>query len=391
MIETKPRRREKTKKIEKSKIQKLNLSESEMDHLRIAICLLLIGFVHNSVIRNGNEPAQSLYDDRDQVVVLTNANFYQMVYDQPYASNVEFYNSFCGFCRNFAPIYKQFAEDVAGWRDTLRVSAIDCADDANNDICRDMEIMRYPTLRYFPPFYRNETNHLGIEIQHPPHQVGESYLLELMANCTNVPDGWPNLHPIDATTSDALFDSLPMNIEYIFLVHEQGNNQSILAQKIAIDLRRFSNVQIRRIVSTAVTTNLGLGDQSAVYVGTRSNRSIEKLPQTPSTFNRSTVRTSIEQYLSSKGYRIAQSDEQQLPIPEKVQPSEASKIPTPDETIGEQDLAIIEHVKANPDVVYQADLETAIRYSIFHELVKYNKMNDEQIAALRRYVSILFK
>lgn len=360
-----------------------------LPQLRLALSFLLIGYVQNSVIRNGNEPAQSLYDSNDQVAVLTNENFYQSIYEQPYASNVEFYNSFCGFCRNFAPIYKKFAEDIVGWRDTIQVAAIDCANDANNDICRDMEIMRYPTLRYFPPFYQKETNHLGIEIDHLPQEVGEPYLFKLMANTTNVPNHWPNLNPINADSTEELFKELPSDVEYVFIVNE-SNNQSITAQKVAIDLRKTKEIQVRRIESASIATKLGLGNHTAIYVGDKSNKSIDYLPQ-PTSLNRSTVRATIEQYLQSKGLRISQADEQQLPEPDKNQlSSSVSGIPA-DSMINEKDLAIIEHVKSNPDVIFQADLETALKYSIFHELVKYNKMNEEQVMALKRYLSVLEK
>lgn len=53
-------------------------------------------------------------------------------------------------------------------------------------------------------------------------------------------------------------------------------------------------------------------------------------------------------------------------------------------------MEIIEYVKAHPRT-FQSDLEAAIRYSIFHELVKYKDMNDEQISALRGYISVLNK
>lgn len=36
------------------------------------------------------------------------------------------------------------------WRDIVVIAAIDCAVDDNNPICREYEIMHYPTLKYFP-------------------------------------------------------------------------------------------------------------------------------------------------------------------------------------------------------------------------------------------------
>jgi len=39
--------------------------------------------------------------------------------------------------------------NVLAWSDIVVVSAIDCADDDNNPICREYEIMHYPMLKYF--------------------------------------------------------------------------------------------------------------------------------------------------------------------------------------------------------------------------------------------------
>lgn len=350
--------------------------------IRLLIISIAIGYAENSVVRLNGEKAQSLYDSNDKVFVLTSENFYQSVYEQPYASNVEFYNSFCGFCRNFAPIYKAFADDVYGWNDVIRVSAIDCADDANNDVCRDMEIMRYPTLRYFPPFYRNESNHLGIEVEHVPMGVGEPHLFELMANSSTVIHSWPNLHPINATSISELFASLPNTVDYIFIVNDPKND-SLAAQKVSLDLRKVKQVQIRRVGSSAAAANLGLNVQSAVYVGIKTTKTIELLKHLTD-LNRNSVRSAVEQFLTSKGVEINHIDQytSSTPLSDPVKPPHG---------ISEQNSEIIDYVKSHPGIVFQSDLESAIRYTIFHELMKYNDMNDEQILALKGYISVLNK
>lgn len=348
---------------------------------RIVILLISIVLVENSVIRKEGEKAQSLYDANDKVIVLTHENFYQSVFDQPYASNVEFYNSFCGFCRNFAPIYKSWANDVYDWHGILNIAAIDCADDGNNDICRDMEIMKYPTLKYFPPYYKNETNNLGIEVQHVPMTVGEPNLLELLANVTTITTAWPNLKPINSTTQAALFASLPIHIDYVFIVRD-SKDDLMIAQKVALDLHTINSIEIRPI-STKIATMLGLHVPLAIYVVTKNTKSIDMIKHLTE-FNRETVRTVIEEYLKSKGLeKIRNLDETSI-LPD-------GKVHNDNHDISVEDTAIIEYVKAHPDVVYQSDLEMAIRTSIFHELVKYNNMNDEQIAALKRYLSVLQK
>lgn len=353
----------------------------KMSNIHWWFIFISIAIVKSSVIRQEGEQAQSLYDNNDKVFVLTHENFYQSVFDQPYASNVEFYNSFCGFCRNFAPIYKAWAEDVYGWRDVVRISAIDCADDANNDICRDMEIMRYPTLKFYPPFYRNETNHLGIEVQHAPMTVGEPHLIALLANSTEKPSSWPNLMPIDSASPAMLFASLPANVEYVFIVWDPRND-SIEAQRVALDLKSVNSAEIRQIASSDAF-KFGLNVPSAVYVGVKSSNTIQ-LVKHLAELNRATIRSTIEEYLKSKGIKIIVGQNTPNLIPRRGPNGPTSEV-------NEKDLAIIEYVKSHEGTVFQADLESAIRFSIFHELVKYNNMNEEQITAMKHYLTILQK
>lgn len=42
----------------------------------------------------------------------------------------------------------------------IKVGAVDCARDENIPLCRDYEIMGYPTLKFFPAF--TESNNIGI-------------------------------------------------------------------------------------------------------------------------------------------------------------------------------------------------------------------------------------
>lgn len=354
--------------------------------IRLLIISIAIGYAENSVVRLEGEVAQSLYDSNDNVFVLTSGNYYQSVYEQPYASMVEFYNSFCGFCRSFAPTYKAFAQDMYSWNDIIHVSAMDCADDANNDICRNMEIMRYPTLLYFPPHYQNESNHLGIEIQHAPREVGETHLFELLANSSATTHSWPNLQPIDASSVDQLFASLPNHVQYIFIAYDPKNDSAVQReiQKVALDLRKIKQAQIRHLGSPIVSTNLALNGQFAtIYVGNKITKKIELLKHLTD-FNRDSVRSAIENFLTSKGVDL-------LNIIDHSSSTPINPILPQQSEVNEQSTEIIQYVKSHPEMVFQSDLESAIRYSIFHELVKYNNMNDDQIAAMKGYISVLNK
>lgn len=57
-----------------------------------------------------------LYNNFNQIVELTTDNFKSNVFDQktPKTWVVEFYNSWCGHCHRFAPIFKSLAVDIYG-------------------------------------------------------------------------------------------------------------------------------------------------------------------------------------------------------------------------------------------------------------------------------------
>merc|ERR1719239_1986635 len=47
---------------------------------------------------------------------------------------VEFYASWCGYCRNLSPTFKELASEMASWRDVIQVAVIDCGDETNNQV-----------------------------------------------------------------------------------------------------------------------------------------------------------------------------------------------------------------------------------------------------------------
>jgi thiol oxidase len=55
---------------------------------------------------------------------------------------------------------------LTGWRNVVRVAAIDCADERNTPACRNYQVMRYPTVRLFPPGL-NSSKFTGVDIPTP--------------------------------------------------------------------------------------------------------------------------------------------------------------------------------------------------------------------------------
>ena len=56
----------------------------------------------------------TLYTNKDAVDILTSSSFRSDIFSKPFAIVVEFYNSWCGHCIRFAPVWKKFAGDTIG-------------------------------------------------------------------------------------------------------------------------------------------------------------------------------------------------------------------------------------------------------------------------------------
>lgn len=57
---------------------------------------------------------QGLYNASDNVVVLHTRNFIGKIFNKQNAWAVQFYNSWCGHCQRFAPIWKALAHSITG-------------------------------------------------------------------------------------------------------------------------------------------------------------------------------------------------------------------------------------------------------------------------------------
>jgi thiol oxidase len=57
---------------------------------------------------------RGLYNSDDKVTVLNATNFKNTVHGTNNAWIIEFYNSWCGYCHRFAPVWKSLASDIYG-------------------------------------------------------------------------------------------------------------------------------------------------------------------------------------------------------------------------------------------------------------------------------------
>ncbi|KAI8071633.1 thioredoxin-like protein [Gongronella butleri] len=81
------------------------------------------------------------------VKTLTTANFHDLVDDKQSGTLVEFYASWCGHCKNLAPIYEKVGNAFAN-EPNCHVAKIDA--DIERAIGTEYDISGFPTIKFFP-------------------------------------------------------------------------------------------------------------------------------------------------------------------------------------------------------------------------------------------------
>lgn len=117
------------------------------------ILFIIIRAPNAATLNKSDGEFPGLYTLRDNVEIFTVNNFNKKLYNKENAWLIEFYSSWCGHCQKFAPHWKEFASEVKQWSSLVKVGAIDCAQEENTPICRQFEVMGYPTVRYFHEMY----------------------------------------------------------------------------------------------------------------------------------------------------------------------------------------------------------------------------------------------
>ena len=88
--------------------------------------ILVLGVLLVPASVRTQERAPGLYSSQDSIVSLNDTSFHDTVSGRQHAWLVEFYASWCGYCRNFAPVFAEFAGEVAAWGDVIRQTCKRC-------------------------------------------------------------------------------------------------------------------------------------------------------------------------------------------------------------------------------------------------------------------------
>ncbi|XP_043682512.1 sulfhydryl oxidase 2-like [Vespula pensylvanica] len=329
-------------------------------------------------------PAQGLYNASDNVVVLNASNFKTSVYGDSKGWLVEFYNSWCGFCYRFAPTWKAFASNVYSWRDIVVIAAIDCAVDDNNPICREYEIMHYPTLKYFP--INAHSSFMGIVVD-----KGDSVddvrhnLIKRLEKEQEEGRGitWPNITPYRNAEIKDIWKVVPKTVKYFFLLFEKTDSH--MGTEVILDMHKISSLQIRRVISDnellCVTSKITKFPSLIVMSQTESQKLLNiRIP------TREGIIQTIKTYMNSKSINI---DEQIIGNRNRElliqKPNAISN--TKSKSLQQQQY----NSGTFEDHLYQLDLETALRYSIYHEVPMTKMIEGEKMEALKLYLDAIAK
>lgn len=358
--------------------------------LVISIIIILINLItlcytavpmnrYESLMKNEENPG--LYNDTDHVLSLTFYNLRPLVFGQNYATLLEFYNSFCGHCRRYATTYKKLANETWSWNKIIKIMAIDCANDKNNDICREYEIMSYPTLRYFSPKTDNTSN-LGINIKPQNVEIMKNIILNKLSNETHYDNTWPDFSDLTDITNNNFFNNLNDNIQLGILIYENIN--STLGVQLILDFYDNKKIHIKRTTSHNVAKSYNIETFNTLATIDRKNN-IETI--SVANVSPNIIKNSIKQILEHKNLNI-NSNENLLDKGNMLR--EITNTSIIKEPLQKPNQAILNEIKNNPKyTVYQADLEHALRYTIYHEIPRISHINGERLLALQRYLNVL--
>ncbi len=267
------------------------------------------------------------------------------------------------------------------WKSYVQVAALDCATDENNDVCRQYEIMRYPTMRYFPPKYESGEKQLGINLDHLMVPEANALLDELVLQLQNETKGganWPKFEKFDDDEWRKIFNKIPSHISHVYVVSDDLSGT--LAQQAVLDYSHYDKITVR-IVDT---NNLNLFgetlDANTFKLGVIARNGGKFQSISIHNESREAVEGAINQHIVSHNLGEAFT--------------ESSKISAATEDAVENVLDRFYYDKAkemNPMPLFRADLEQAIRNSLGHEVVQHKVITGEYLSALRNYVSVLYR
>ncbi|XP_042641046.1 sulfhydryl oxidase 1 [Tyto alba] len=283
----------------------------------------------------------------------------------PSAWAVEFFASWCGHCVHFAPTWRALGHDLREWRPAVMLAAIDCADEANQQVCSDFGITGFPTLKFFRAFSKKAED--GIRITNPSATV-EDLRHAIITNLEQSQDSWPPAcPPLEPASAEEVRTFFQRNKDrYLALIFE--NSDSFVGREVALDMLQYENLAVRRVLSSEkeLVEKFGVTSFPSGYLLLR-NGSFSRLPV------HMEVRSFYTYYLRTLSGITRGSYKLNTTV-------DASN-----------DTSTAQPKCADRSKVYMADLESTLHYSLRVEAARAATLSGAQLAAFRCYVATLVK
>lgn len=266
-----------------------------------------------------------------------------------------------------------------GWSKVVKVGAVDCANELNTPLCRDYEILGYPTLRYFPPKF--DEGFYGTDIIKRKVEDLRGALVSALTNRTDL-----QLQPFAGSSSDLW--SQAGDARYVAIYVDCNDEASPVGPELVLDYMPVKEIHliVTRCSNTALLQELNIhksGEGSALYVLHKSAHA--KLLQSGA-ITRAEALESLRTYFDSQGI--------QTPIPFNLSSIKEININLKDAYAWAQQYSdMVKKITSNKhiDQVFQVDIEGAVRTTFTVEIPRKKHINGTMFNALKNYVDALNK
>uniref|UniRef100_A0A8C8AMS1 Sulfhydryl oxidase n=1 Tax=Otus sunia TaxID=257818 RepID=A0A8C8AMS1_9STRI len=283
----------------------------------------------------------------------------------PSAWAVEFFASWCGHCVHFAPTWRALAHDLREWRPAVMLAAIDCADEANQQVCNNFGITGFPTLKFFRAFSKKAED--AIRITNPSATV-EDLRHAIITNLEQSQDAWPPAcPPLEPASAEEVRTFFQRNKDqYLALIFEKSD--SFVGREVALDMLQYENVAVRRVLSSEeeLVEKFGVTTFPSGYLLLR-NGSFSRLPVHMEARSFYTYYLRTLSGITRGSYKLN------------------ATVDASNETNASQPK------RADRSKVYMADLESTLHYSLRVEAARAATLSGAQLAAFKCYVATLVK
>ncbi|XP_014798814.1 PREDICTED: sulfhydryl oxidase 1 [Calidris pugnax] len=251
------------------------------------------------------------------------------------------------------------------WRPAVVLAAIDCADEANQQVCNDFGITGFPTLKFFRAFSKKAED--GIRITNPSATV-EDLRHAIITNLEQSQDAWPpSCPPLEPASTEEVRSFFQRNKDqYLALIFEKSD--SFVGREVALDMLQYENVAVRRALSSEkeLVEKFGVTTFPSGYLLFR-NGSFSRLPVHVEARSFYTYYLRTLSGVTRGSYKL------------NTTAGAANETNTP------------QPKRADRSKVYMADLESALHYSLRVEAARASALSGAQLAAFKCYVATLVK